>query len=217
MRSYSKILIYAAILALTISLAHAAKPEVSFSLSSTEVLLGDSVILTITVRGVKNPSTPHIPAINGFNTKFRGVRQESFSSFSLVIQGKQIKKESSGGGYNFDYELVPQRAGVLQVPSLAIVVDGRTYNMQKFSVKVLDRSQKSEDLFIKIVTDRTRVYLGEKLLREALDETIRSLEQASPTFWEDTDRGNQNIYYSPDTEFLPIFQGMFEEALRLKL
>ena len=60
-------------------------------------------------------------------------------------------------------------------------------------------------------------YLGEKLLREALDETIRNLEQASPTFWEDTDRGNQNIYYSPDTKFLPIFRGMFEEALRLKL
>lgn len=60
-------------------------------------------------------------------------------------------------------------------------------------------------------------YLGEKLLREALDKTIVSLEQASPTFWEDTDRGNQNIYYSPDTEFLGIFRGMFEEALQAKL
>ena len=60
-------------------------------------------------------------------------------------------------------------------------------------------------------------YLGEKLLRAALDETIRSLEQTSPTFWEDTDRGNQNIYYSPDTEFLAVFQGVFEEALRSKL
>ena len=60
-------------------------------------------------------------------------------------------------------------------------------------------------------------YLGEKLLREALDKTIISLEQASPTFWEDTDRGNQNIYYSPDTEFLAIFRGMFEEALQSKL
>ena len=57
-------------------------------------------------------------------------------------------------------------------------------------------------------------YLGEKLLRAALDETIGSLEQASPTFWEDTDRGNRNIYYSPDTEFLAVFREEFEEALR---
>ena len=60
-------------------------------------------------------------------------------------------------------------------------------------------------------------YLGEKLLRSALDETVRHLEQASPTFWEDTDRGNQNIYYSPDTEFLAVFMGLFEESLRSKL
>ena len=56
-------------------------------------------------------------------------------------------------------------------------------------------------------------YLGESLLREAVDETIRSLEQAHPTFWEDTDRGTHNIYYSPDTEYLPAFRRLCEEAL----
>jgi hypothetical protein len=72
-----------------------------------------------------------------------------------------------------------------------------------------------EALAHRIVTDILEdfEFLGELLLRDAMLETIKSLEQAPPTFWEDTDRGNQNIYYSPDTEFLPVFHRMFEEAL----
>jgi len=56
-------------------------------------------------------------------------------------------------------------------------------------------------------------YLGAQPLRDAVGETTRSLELAGPTFWEDTDRGNQNIYYSPDTRLLPVFNSMFEDAL----
>jgi hypothetical protein len=56
-------------------------------------------------------------------------------------------------------------------------------------------------------------YLGAQPLRDAMGETTRSLELAGPTFWEDTDRGNQNIYYSPDTKLLPVFNSMFEDAL----
>ncbi len=145
-------------------LIHGAEPEVSFSISQREVILGDSVILTITASGISNPETPKLPAIEGFDIKFRGVRQESFSSFQVIIQGKKVQSSSSGGGYNFDYELTPKKAGVFDIPSFQINLGGRAYRTQAFQIKALDRSAKSHDIFIRIEADKKNVYLGEKIL-----------------------------------------------------
>jgi hypothetical protein len=146
------------------TLVYSAEPEVSFSVSQREVLLGDSVILTITARNVSNPETPDLPGIPDFDVKFRGVRQDSFSSFQVVINGKKVQSSSSGGGYNFDYELTPKRAGTFDIPSFQVNLGGRSYRTQPFQIKVLDKSAKSQDIFIKIEADKKNVYLGEKII-----------------------------------------------------
>ncbi len=142
----------------------AAEPEVSFSVSQREVLLGDSIILTITVKGISNPQTPEIPAIPGFDVKFRGIRQESFSSFTVIVQGKKVQNSSSGGGYNFDYVLTPKKAGLLNIPSFHIQIGGKTYRTEALQIRVLDKSAQSDAIFIKVIADKKKVYLGEKLL-----------------------------------------------------
>jgi hypothetical protein len=49
----------------------------------------------------------------------------------------------------------------------------------------------------------------------ALIETITTrLETAVPTFWEDTDRGNNNIYYSSNKEFAFEFQLMLMDSIQ---
>jgi hypothetical protein len=49
----------------------------------------------------------------------------------------------------------------------------------------------------------------------ALIETITSrIETAVPTFWEDTDRGNNNIYYSTNKEFAFEFQLMLMDSIQ---
>ncbi len=163
-RNFKKIVFFTAIIFFRTLLIHGAEPEVSFSISQREVLLGDSVIFTITARGVSNPETPELPAVPDFNIKFRGVRQESFSSFQVIIQGKKVQSSSSGGGYNFDYELTPKKAGTFDIPSFQINLGGRAYRTQAFQIKVLDRSAKSQDIFIRIEADKKDVYLGEKIL-----------------------------------------------------
>ncbi|RKY32527.1 MAG: hypothetical protein DRP74_02335 [Candidatus Omnitrophota bacterium] len=142
----------------------AREAEVSISVSQKEVLLGDSVILTITVKGIPNPETPELPDIPGFDVKFRGFRQESFSSMTIIVNGRQVKNERTGGGYNFDFELIPQSTGVLTVPPLPIVINGTKYTTQAFQVNVLDQSEKREDIFIDVHFDKTKAYLGEKFL-----------------------------------------------------
>ena len=142
----------------------ASQPNVSMSISQNNVLLGDSVILTITVDNMSNPNTPHLPNIDNFDVKFIGSSQESFRSVSITIQGKQVKKETSGGGYNFDFELTPKKVGTFDIPSFPILINGKTFQSRPFRIKVFDQSEEqSEDIFIVVETDKLEAYLGEKI------------------------------------------------------
>ncbi len=68
------------------------------------------------------------------------------------------------------------------------------------------------DRIIKDVLDDLDV-LGEETFQKVVEMTSARLKFSGPTFWEDTDRGNLNIYYTPDQEFLEplkaqIYAGM---------
>ncbi|MBT4337364.1 MAG: hypothetical protein HOD63_02110, partial [Bacteroidetes bacterium] len=50
-------------------------------------------------------------------------------------------------------------------------------------------------------------------LRIAVEASCKKLNIYTPTFWEDTDRGNTNLYYSAEKDFIPEFLSMFNEKL----
>ncbi len=56
-------------------------------------------------------------------------------------------------------------------------------------------------------------YIGAEALGQDIIAICKRLESSSPTFWEDTDRGNSNLYFSEDKEFLPEFITMFNKHL----
>ncbi|MBF0215858.1 MAG: protein BatD [Candidatus Omnitrophica bacterium] len=138
--------------------------KVSMSVSQKEIILGDSVILTIIESGVANPVPPVIPEIPGFNIKYRGARQEGFSSMTVIINGRQVKNESTGGGYSFDFELMPVEKGTFTVPSIPVNVNGKRFMTEPFQVNVLDQSEKRGDIFLDARADKTEAYLGEKIV-----------------------------------------------------
>lgn len=144
--------------------ALAGDEKVSVSVSRKEILLGDSVVLTITVEGLDNPQTPELPEISDFDVKFRGARQASFSNMTIIVNGRRIKNEQSGGEYKFDFELIPKSTGLFTVPGLPILINGKRYTTQSFQVNVLEQSEKRGDIFINVDVDKTEAYLGEKIL-----------------------------------------------------
>lgn len=144
--------------------AYAQEPEVSVAIDKQSVLLGDSCILTVTVRNVSNPETPAVPEIPNFDLRYRGVRQESFSSFTLIVQGQRVQQNQTGGGFHFDFELVPKSAGAFTVPAFPISMGGQTFRTQPFQIEVFDQAEKSEDIFVKVDADKETAYLGEKIL-----------------------------------------------------
>ena len=142
----------------------AGEPQVSVSLDKESVVLGDSLILTITVRGVPRAEPPQLPEIPNFDVKFSGSRQESFSSYTIVIRGRKAEQKTSGGGLMFDYELIPQQAGNFTIPSFAFTLDGKQYRTHNYNIEVVEANEAPEDIFLTLSADKSEVYLGEKIL-----------------------------------------------------
>ncbi len=134
------------------------------SIDKQSILLGDTATLTLTLSETSTTEPPEIPSVPDLDIRYSGARQESYSSFVMIVQGRQVEKKQTGGGYHFDYTLTPQRAGVIQVPSFSIVVDGHNYQTNPFNLEVYDQTEKSEDIFVDVSIDRPNVYLGEKVL-----------------------------------------------------
>jgi len=55
--------------------------------------------------------------------------------------------------------------------------------------------------------------LGPDLFNKTMGMIFARLKFAGPTFWEDTDRGNLNIYYTPHPEYIERFQELQQECL----
>ncbi|MCH9056213.1 hypothetical protein [Parathermosynechococcus lividus] len=69
----------------------------------------------------------------------------------------------------------------------------------------------AERIVADIVEDAS--ILGTETFRRAFLQNCDRLRQAQPKFWEDTDRGNVNLYYCPHTQQLPTLQALVNRAL----
>ena len=49
------------------------------------------------------------------------------------------------------------------------------------------------------------------------DSLYNRIKFSGPTFWEDTDRGNTNIYYSPDSDKIDDFKKMLSKQMKGRL
>jgi hypothetical protein len=55
--------------------------------------------------------------------------------------------------------------------------------------------------------------LGVDLFRQVIDRTCHHLKNSQPTFWEDTDRGNTNLYYTPNPDQISAFLALLEQCM----
>ncbi|MBF0350855.1 MAG: hypothetical protein HQM11_07465 [SAR324 cluster bacterium] len=60
-------------------------------------------------------------------------------------------------------------------------------------------------------------FMGENVFQRVIDMTMNRLKFSGPTFWEDTDRGNLNIYYTPDQNQIDTFKEWLGREMALSL
>jgi hypothetical protein len=55
--------------------------------------------------------------------------------------------------------------------------------------------------------------LGQDRFAQAIEKTCDRIRLSQPDFWEDTDRGNTNLYYTPDHAQLDAFSSLLSDAI----
>lgn len=75
-----------------------------------------------------------------------------------------------------------------------------------------DEQSLAESIIIDILSDH-EVMSKDKLNQEITNTCVR-LDAQAKNFFEDTDRGNLNIYYSEDKDAIPVFKQLFDSMLQ---
>ncbi|HIC77087.1 MAG TPA: hypothetical protein EYO89_04380, partial [Candidatus Dadabacteria bacterium] len=99
---------------------------------------------------------------------------------------------------------------------------GRQFFSQNHGIRLLHIGlalyylNQQEDEFARIIAEDTvqdMDLLGENLFSKTMAAIFARLQFSGPTFWEDTDRGNLNIYYTPYQNEISYFKKIQEEIL----
>ena len=75
---------------------------------------------------------------------------------------------------------------------------------------------KKEDEFANVIAQDTVqdfILMGEPLFSKTMDTIFARLQFSGPKFWEDTDRGNLNIYYTPFQNEIKSFRKIQEKYI----
>lgn len=75
--------------------------------------------------------------------------------------------------------------------------------------------QRLVEIVIEDVLEDLALYDDAAFLK-MLDDILEQLRYSRPTFWEDTDRGNTNIYYSPDTDYIDPLKTLLDQHFRAR-
>jgi len=172
--------------------------QVSFTAKANRTVVGKnqefSVEFRINSRGknFKAPSFENFRVLGGPNT-----------SFSSYMDNSGIRQTAS-----YSFVLRPVREGTYTIGSATIQVEGQTYRTKPLTITVTNESQQSSDpddpynkaaenVFVKVLTNKTTLYQGEPLV-------------ASYKVFFDTDIDNPELLEEPN------YTGFYRENIELK-
>jgi len=135
--------------------------KISARVSSKRVVLGEQLKFTISFEG-GSLRLPHLklPELPGFDIYSSGTSQNV-----SIINGKITST------FEYNYVLVPKRAGKLKIPSLSINYKGKTYTTQPIEIEVIQGSPQPQaktkqrlvekSFFAEQKFNKTTCYIGE--------------------------------------------------------
>jgi hypothetical protein len=129
------------------------------ALNRNTISLGESAILTLTFQDGTPDELPVLPAVA--NLSFQHSGQKSQFNFVNGRSSSQVFHE---------YLVAPVQPGNYIIPAISISVEGKALTSQPLQLKVLPSGEPTPDAalvgktaFLKLVAEKTQVYLGEVL------------------------------------------------------
>ncbi|MCP4681146.1 MAG: protein BatD [Desulfobacterales bacterium] len=139
--------------------ALAAPIKANVAVERTDVFVGEPFIFQIQVEGSENPARPDMSGLKDFTVEYKGGRQNSSTSISIV-NGRMTKNIKRG--YVFSYSLLPQRAGGFTIPSMAVHAEGQTVYTTPVTISV-QKPMESDDIRLQLHLSKSRCYVGEPI------------------------------------------------------
>ncbi|MDQ1349951.1 MAG: hypothetical protein QG657_252, partial [Acidobacteriota bacterium] len=127
-RLFSILLTFLVVLVVSAGLA-AEDVEVSAVVSANKIGVDDTLVYTITLKGINNPNQPDLSGFNDFR-----IAQTSQSTEFRFVNGV------SSYYTNFIYYLMPTKTGTLTLPPVTYEFQGKEYKTQTFKVEVVQGS-----------------------------------------------------------------------------
>lgn len=170
--------------------AIAAGARMTAEIRPTEIPLGQSARLVVTISGVQNAPAPRIPAIDG--VEIQGLGQTT----SVQIVNGAVNAEVS---HNFLLE--PSRTGTFTIPALTALLDGERLATSPLSLRVIDANAvprgamapkggpdddaQPAPVSLRVTAPQRDFYVGELIPVELtlhIREGVRVNEVTAPTF-----------------------------------
>ncbi len=136
--------------------ATASAVDITASVDKSVVSLGDSLILTVTISGVRSTHEPKLPESDDFSV--------SYSGSSTQIQ---IINDKTTIGTSYQYSLKPLKTGKLTIGPITLDYLDKTFKSKPIAVEVKGEAAKPvsrKGIFIEISTDKSEVYLHEQVI-----------------------------------------------------
>ena len=138
-----------------------------------EVSVGESFMLQIKIDGDDSPAAPDLSGLQDFTVQPKGGGQNNRESIT-IINGK-INRVSEHG-YVYNYNLVPQRDGLLTIPAIEIVVAGKILLTQPIAIKV-NKPALTDDFKLRISASRQEIYVGQPVILTVTWFVNRNVEE----------------------------------------
>jgi hypothetical protein len=179
---------------------------VTASLDRNSIGLEDQAVLTISVSGANDASTPTLPDLPDF-----GVVSSGRSTRVSIVNGNM----SSQTDYN--YALQPRKAGDLTIGPVTVQYKGKIYRSQPVIVHVAKSGRTesgSKDLFITTEVNRTSPYVGEQLLFRL--KFFRRINVAEAALGEFSFDGFQTADAGKETSYTTVVDGVNYQVTEIR-
>jgi hypothetical protein len=124
--------------------------------SGRDIYVGEGFNFYIVIQGSENAGTVDLQPLQEYNPQNAGNRQQSSIN---IINGKTTQSVTTV----MTYSLTATRPGRLQIPSLTVEVDGKTYRTNPLSVNII-RPGTTDQLDLDVELSQQRCYVGQPVI-----------------------------------------------------
>ena len=164
-----------AVLLLPCGAAVGADVSVRAVVNQGEVYLGESVRLDVVIEGIPDSAQPEVGAVaEVFDLVYAGTRTNMSSSFSLIINGRQVRR-SGESTVTHSYYLTPREGGRQMIPAVSLIHKGKTYKSNPIHLRV--KVPEPQDVVLLEVAAGQSEYWVEEPFALTLKVFVRKLDR----------------------------------------